>query len=87
MEEEALEDFPKLSDSQLQDLTLGIYQIKQTKPHTQEHMSAEGKYEFNVHKEEAGLIRVRIQSCHCSSKSYLLWVSYNAGDGDEIITD
>ena len=44
MEEEALEDFPKLSDSQLQDLTLGIYQIKQAKSYTQEHMSAEGKY-------------------------------------------
>ena len=29
---------------------------------------------------------MRIQSCHCSSKSYLLWVSYNAGDGDESIT-
>ena len=60
MEEEALEDFPKLSDSQLRDLTLGIYQIKRAKSYTQEHMSAEGKYEFNVHKEETGLIRVRI---------------------------
>ena len=83
MEEEALADFPKLSDSQLWDLTLGIYQIKQAKSYTQEHMSVEGKYEFNIYKEEAGLILVRIQPCHCSSKSYLLWVSYNAGDGDE----
>ena len=86
VEEEAIEDFPKLSDSQLRDLTLGIYQIKQAKSYTQEDMSAKGKYEFNVHKEEAGLIRVRIQSRHCSSKSYLQWVSYNAGDGDENVT-
>ena len=49
-------------------------------------MSAEGKYEFNVHKEETGLICMRIQSRHCFFKSYLLWVSYNAGDGDETIT-
>ena len=69
------EDFPKLSHSHLRDLTLGIYQIKQAKSYTQEHVSAKGKYEFNIHKEEAGLIHVRIQSCHSSSKSYLL------GDG------
>ena len=86
MEEEALEDLSKLSDSQLQDLTLGIYQIKQAKSYAQEHMSEEGKYEFNVHKEEAGLIRVSIQSRHYSSKSYFLWVSYNSGHGDESIT-
>lgn len=86
MEEELLEDFPKLSDSQLRDLTLGVYQLKQAKSYTQEHVSSEGNYEFTVHKEEPGLIRVRIQSRHSSSKSYLLWVSYNTDQDEDCIT-
>lgn len=73
--DESLEDFPKFSEGQLQDITLGVYQIKRARSYTQEHISEDGKYNFSVHKEENGLIRVRIQSHHRTCRLYFLWIS------------
>lgn len=86
MDDDALEDFPKLSEDHLRDITLGVYQLKQAKSYTQEHLSEDGKYEFSIHKEDDSLIRVRIQSRHTTSKTYFLWISYQPGTGADSIT-
>lgn len=33
-----------------------------------------------MHKEEDGLLRIRMQSRHTSSKTYQLWIKYEDGD-------
>ena len=86
MEKDDLQDFPKLSEDELCDLTLSVYQIKQAKSYTQEHLTTDGKYEFSIHKEDTGLIRIKIQSRHTSSKTYLLWISYGCIGGADSIT-
>uniref|UniRef100_K1RZ83 Uncharacterized protein n=1 Tax=Magallana gigas TaxID=29159 RepID=K1RZ83_MAGGI len=46
--------------------------------YAQEHI--EGDCAIQVHKEEPGLLRVRLQSRHVSFKSYLLWIRYESGE-------
>ena len=49
-------------------------------------MSQDGQYEISIHKEDIGLIRIKIQSRHTSANIYFLWISYNSGGGAESIT-
>ncbi|XP_062599343.1 uncharacterized protein LOC134260823 [Saccostrea cucullata] len=73
-----LNDFPCLDEDQLTSLTCGTYQLRLSPCYAQEHI--EGDCSILVHKEDPGLLRVRLQSRHVSSKSYLLWVKYEAGE-------
>ena len=51
MDEDSLKDFPKLTDDELCDITLGVYQIKQAVIHKRAYVS---KYEISIHKEHTG---------------------------------
>lgn len=75
--DELLPDFPKLSEEDLHEITLGVYQLKQARSYTQEHLSADGSYDISVYRHDDGLLRAKIQSCHISSKQYCLWISYD----------
>ncbi|XP_060552147.1 uncharacterized protein LOC132713522 [Ruditapes philippinarum] len=77
---ESLTDFPKLSETILRILTLGTYQLKLSSSYVQEYIS--GTCDFHLHKEIPGLLRVRLQSRHIASKSYLVWLKY---DEDHVI--
>lgn len=77
-EVEDLTDFPCLDEEQLRSLTCGTYQLRLSPSYAQEHI--EGDCAILVHKEEPGLLRVRLQSRHVSSKSYLLWIRYESGE-------
>jgi len=77
MEAQTLKDFPKLTLNELRNLTLGIYQIKQAKYYTEEHLNNSGLYELLVHEERSDIIRVQLQSRHTSSKVYNTWIQYN----------
>ncbi|XP_060603433.1 uncharacterized protein LOC132756389 [Ruditapes philippinarum] len=77
---ESLTDFPKLSETILRILTLGTYQLKLSSSYVQEYIS--GTCDFHFHKEFPGLLRVRLQSRHITSKSYLVWLKY---DEDHVI--
>ncbi|KAK3098190.1 hypothetical protein FSP39_017068 [Pinctada imbricata] len=69
------DDFPSLDEDQIRQLTCGTYQMKLCASYAQEHM--DGNCDISVHKDEPTLLRVRIQSRHCSSKSYMLRIKYN----------
>ena len=71
---ELVEDFPRMSDTMLRVLTLGTYQLKLSRSYVQEYLS--GDCDIQVHREIEGLLRVKLQSRHVSSKSYLLWIKY-----------
>ncbi|XP_062589596.1 uncharacterized protein LOC134251226 isoform X2 [Saccostrea cucullata] len=70
-----LQDFPRLDEDQLRELTCGTYQVKLSSSYAEEHFG--NGSDIMVHKEDQSLIRVRIRSRHVSSKSYLLWIRYD----------
>lgn len=63
---------------EVEDLADFTYQLHLSPSYAQEHI--EGDCAIQVHKEEPGLLQVCLQSCHVSSKSYLLWIRYEAGE-------
>jgi hypothetical protein len=73
----AVPDFPILSQSQLQDLLLGIFQLKQAKSYANEHINDDGVYEILVSTETSGLLRAKIQSRHSNRKKYNAIIQYN----------
>lgn len=79
IDETDLSDFPQLTESELRDKTMGVYQLKQADSYTEEHISDTGPYKIMVHKEEAGTLKAKIQSRHTSAGSYYLWIEYDQG--------
>ncbi|KAH3897671.1 hypothetical protein DPMN_021864 [Dreissena polymorpha] len=73
-------DFPSLDDNTLRLLALGTYQLKLTGSYIQEHIGSDCN--LQLYREMEGLIRVRLQSRHVSSRLYLIWIRY---DSDHII--
>mgnify|MGYP003546473976 FL=1 len=67
--------FPRLDEQQLRDLTCGSYQLKMSTSYIQEHI--DGECDIQFHQEYQNLIRVKLQSRHASSKSYMLWIIYS----------
>ena len=70
-----LADFPHLDETELRNITCGVYQLKLSFSYMQEYL--EGNSEIFVHQEDDHLIRVRLQSRHTSSRTYLLWIEYS----------
>lgn len=71
-------DFPQLDEERLRELTCLSYQLRLSSSYAQEHI--EGDCAIHMHKEEYGLLRIRMQSRHTSSKTYQLWIKYEDGD-------
>ena len=71
-----ISDFPKLDDTMLRLLTLGTYQLKMSSSYIQEFVG--GDCILQLFRENDGLLRVRLQSRHVSSKSYLVWIKYDS---------
>ncbi|XP_053378556.1 uncharacterized protein LOC123541039 [Mercenaria mercenaria] len=76
--DEDLDCFPKLTEEQLRTFTCGVYQLRLSPSYIQEYI--DGDSDIYVHKENANLIRVRIQSRHVSSRTYLLWLQFTASE-------
>ncbi|CAG2244312.1 unnamed protein product [Mytilus edulis] len=72
---DSVEDFPKLSEEDIRDITLGVYQVKLAKSYTEEHLENDDYYE--VMQQGHQLIRVRMASRHTSSKTHNLWITYD----------
>ncbi|XP_060084464.1 histidine N-alpha-methyltransferase-like [Ylistrum balloti] len=64
----SLPDFPKLSEPELSDLTMGVYQLKQAKSYTKVHLAEDGQYELMLCREKPDLIKVQIRSRYVASK-------------------
>uniref|UniRef100_K1P6R4 Uncharacterized protein n=1 Tax=Magallana gigas TaxID=29159 RepID=K1P6R4_MAGGI len=67
------------SGNRLRLLTFRVYQLKQAKKYTNEHLG-DGDYKIDVSCEEAGLLHARIQSRHTSRKLYNIWVEFSRED-------
>ncbi|KAJ8314676.1 hypothetical protein KUTeg_006826, partial [Tegillarca granosa] len=75
-------DFPKLTMDKLRDITMGIYQIKQSIHYSREHLKEDGSYELMVCKECPSLLRVKIQSRHSKNTIHTLWIRYDVDEQD-----
>lgn len=64
-------DFPQLDEERLRELTCGSYQL---------HKNILKAIVPSIRIEEDGLLRIRMQSRHTSSKTYQLWKKYEDGD-------
>ena len=73
-EDMPLEDFPKMTEEQLRELTLGVYQLRLSPSYIQEHL--DGNCDINFFAEDPYLLCVKMQSRHVSSRAYMLWIKY-----------
>lgn len=71
---EDIKDFPFLGEQELRNITCGVYQLKLSPSYIQEYL--DGESQILIHKEDPGLIRVKIHSRHISSKQYILWIQF-----------
>lgn len=69
--------FPQLSEDEIRELTLGVYQVKLARSYTQEHCSHDGSYDILVNSDVPMILSAKIQSRHISAKSYKLWIKYS----------
>ncbi|CAC5415677.1 unnamed protein product [Mytilus coruscus] len=70
-----LENFPRLDDQELRNITRGVYQMKHASSYIQEYTDEES--DIFVHREDSNLLRIKIQSRHTSLKKHRLWIRYN----------
>ncbi|CAC5391329.1 unnamed protein product [Mytilus coruscus] len=70
-----LENFPRLDDEELRNITCGVYRMKLATSYIQEYTDEES--DIFDHREDSNLLRVKIQSRHTSSKKHQLWIRYN----------
>lgn len=72
-------DFPKMTLEQMETgITLGPYQIKQARAYTADHVTAEGGFVVEAHKEAKDLLRVRIRSRHKQTTRYYTWIQWTS---------
>lgn len=67
-----------MNEEDLSNITCGSYQLRLSSSYIQEHI--EGDADIFVHKEDPGLIQVKLQSRHVSSRKYTLWIQFNETD-------
>ena len=63
-------EFPVLELNELPSLFFGIYQIKQSRTYTEEHLADNGNYIVQVAPENSELSQCRIQSRHSNAVRY-----------------
>lgn len=70
-------DFPILTEDFIRSLTFGVYQLKQAKSYTREHLDENGDYTFEVFQLQAKIIREKIESRHRSQTVYNTFIKYS----------
>ena len=70
-------------------LTIGVYQLKQAASYTREHLASDDLdvdkyYAMYIHRDEADIIRVKMQSRHTTSQQYQFWIRYEREGFDPI---
>lgn len=70
----------RLTEEELRNLTIGVYQIILALCYVREHLDEDGISEVFVCNINDNILCVKIQSRHISSKFYKVWVQYNAAN-------
>lgn len=70
-------NFPELDEDYLCELSFGSYQLRQAKSYVVEHLTVDGKYNFEIFNDYEGLIRTKIKSRHTSQTIYNTWIKFD----------
>lgn len=73
-------DFPELELEEIEELTLGPYQILMASYYIKQHMQETGDFQLYVLVEEPNIIRAKIHSRFSGTDKHNVWVQYNAGE-------
>ena len=80
-----------LTEEYIQHLTFGIYQLKQARSYTNEHLDEQGNYMFELYEEEENILHVKLKSRHQSQTVHNIWIQYfplfKLTEGQSPITD
>lgn len=73
-----LPDFPRMTEDDLKDLTLGSYQVQLASEYTNQQLKKTSPYQIQIHKEEAeeNIIRVKIGSRMSTHNCHTAWIQY-----------
>jgi hypothetical protein len=64
---------------------MGVYQFKQAKSYSREHLNDDGLYEFEFIPENKNLIKIKINSRHSSSTIYTLFIKIDRNETSDLI--
>ena len=70
-----IDDFPKLEEVDLKDITLGSYQMKQSLSYIAQHIHETGMYWLEAFK-DGDMIRARVMSRHLNKVKYFVYIKY-----------
>ena len=79
-----LTSFPRLSEEDLKDMTLGSYQLQLAKEYSNQHIKKKSPYQVQIHHDEenANIIRIKIgsrMSAHAIHTALIEFIPYSAG--------
>lgn len=72
-----LDDFPVLSQEDVERIMLGTFQVKISKKYTEQQMDGEAGYNFYVHKERDDLFRAKLKSRFNRRTTHQVWIQTN----------
>ena len=82
-----IDDFPKLEEADLKEITLGSYQMKQSLSYIAQHMHETGLYDLEAFKDD-DMVRARVMSRHLNKVKYFVYIKYKPNENSiEGITD
>ena len=71
-------DFPVLTEEYIERLTFGVYQLKQAKSYTAEHLDENNNYMFEIFPVEGtDVIHVKLRSRFASQTIHDIWIRYD----------
>lgn len=70
-------NFPILTEDYIREITFGVYQLKQAKSYSREHLNQDGSYTFEFIKEKPNLIRVKLNSRHLPQTIYNTFIEFD----------
>lgn len=76
-------EFPKLSIEDMEDITLGVYQIGLAKRYATLHMKNSTNFEIKLNSEFPNIVRAKIESRFTANKAHDLWIEYSSDPNDE----
>ncbi len=68
--------FPRLSEDDIWQISLGPYQIKKGQRYTERDLKLDPLYRVLIHKEQDGLVRIKLQSKYRRAVTHNLWVEF-----------
>jgi len=76
--QEAVVDFPRITNNDMKLITLGVYQTSLAGSYTALHLDANSTYGIYYHIEERHLLRAKIESRYTKNKTHQIWIKYNS---------